>query len=65
MDHFSLSPRQTITFTMDKSNIYGRIYEEDGKELNYRTHSTVMKTANLKTWFWNIKLEKETGDKNF
>lgn len=62
MTHFNLRPKETIIFKMNNTNvIYARIYEEDGKELNYATRSANMSTATVKTWFWNVNCEAESG----
>lgn len=62
IDRFSLREKDTIIFTMNKSKVmYARIYQEDGKEIDYENRKS--ENTNLATsgWFWDVNFTKESG----
>lgn len=55
MENLKLTPRETVIFTMNNSDVlYGRIFEEDGKEINYSRSSSSVSINGISNWFWNV-----------
>lgn len=62
IDRFSLRVNDTIIFTMNKSKaMFARIYQQDGKEIDYENWK--FENSNLATsgWFWDVNFNKESG----
>ena len=63
MECFKLQPRETIVFTIDNSSLlYGRIYQEDGKEINYVNRIINTSSGKVGTWFWNVEWQSYVGE---
>ncbi|KAK1352216.1 hypothetical protein POM88_053480 [Heracleum sosnowskyi] len=55
MDRFKLRPKETIIFTIDKSKMMqGRIYQEDGLEIDYVSRSTYESSEAISNCFWDV-----------
>lgn len=62
MKYFNLKPRETVIFTMDDSNVlHARIYQVDGKEINYAARCNENSTVSDGTWIWNVDYNSDTG----
>ena len=63
MECFKLQPRETIVFTIDNNSLlYGRIYQEDGKEINYVNRIINTSSGKVGTWFWNVEWQSYVGE---
>ncbi|KAK1401088.1 hypothetical protein POM88_000693 [Heracleum sosnowskyi] len=61
MKYFNLKPRETVIFTMDNSNVlYARIYQVDGKEINYAGRCNGNSNYSDRTWIWNVDYDSDT-----
>ncbi|KAK1384321.1 hypothetical protein POM88_022056 [Heracleum sosnowskyi] len=61
MKYFNLKPRGTVIFTMDNSNVlYARIYQVDGKEINYAGRCNGNSNFSDHTWIWNVDYDSDT-----
>lgn len=55
MENLKLTPRETIIFTMNNSNVlYGRIFQEDGKEIDYSRSCSILSNHGINNWFWDV-----------
>ncbi|KAK1378495.1 hypothetical protein POM88_025239 [Heracleum sosnowskyi] len=61
MDYFKLRQRETIIFTMNNSSVLsGRIFQPDGKEIDYGCRFLETSDDEFSIWFWNVKWNSES-----
>jgi hypothetical protein len=62
LKRFRLKGKETIIFTIDDSSVlYGRIYDIDGKEIDYASRCNGISTTVSSAWLWDVKWSSDTG----
>lgn len=62
LKRFKLKGKETIILTIDNSSvIYGRIYDIDGKEIDYASRCNGISSTVNTGWFWNVNWNSDTG----
>lgn len=62
MRQFNLKAKETIIFTMDNSNVlHGRIYQEDGKEIDYSRCSSRSPKRSMTRCLWEVGCGSKKG----
>ncbi|KAK1402871.1 hypothetical protein POM88_002476 [Heracleum sosnowskyi] len=57
---FHVSPKETVIFTMDNTTIlHGRVYQEDGKEIDYSNRLKGCSISGGTNWIWSIHWNNE------
>lgn len=62
VERFDLRKKETVVFTINDSNVlFARIYQMDGKEINYENRSIDILNYGQINWFWNVLWKSESG----
>lgn len=62
LDHFHVCPKETVIFTMDNSTIlHGRVYQEDGREIDYTNRLKGCSIRGGSNWIWSINWKDDIG----
>lgn len=63
---FNIVEKETIVFTMDATNyILVRIYQEDGREIEYVSRMKTAPAKPSKTWIWSVNWDEDDMCNNF
>lgn len=66
MGHFKLTEKETIVFTIDNDSVmYARIYQKDGKEIDYERRADGISSNAVESCLWDVDCDFDTGKKNF
>ncbi|KAK1388930.1 hypothetical protein POM88_017108 [Heracleum sosnowskyi] len=62
LDYFHVCPKETAIFTMDNTTIlHGRLYQEDGREIDYTNRLKGCSISGGSNWIWSITWKDDIG----
>lgn len=62
MEHFKLSEKETIIFTINNTNVMSaRIFKHDGKEIDYSSRIRGVSGCGYSNWFWDVTWISDSG----
>ncbi|KAK1361406.1 hypothetical protein POM88_045880 [Heracleum sosnowskyi] len=62
LDYFHVCPKETAIFTMDNTTIlHGRLYQEDGREIDYTNRLKGCSISGGSNWIWSINWKDDIG----
>ena len=60
--HFILKEKETIIFTFNESDImYGRVYQSNGVEIDYRSRTKNGQADSAEDWIWSFEEKPKSG----
>lgn len=63
---FKLKGNETMVFTVNSTNVmHGRIYDRDGKEIDYENHAFGIQNNGMSGSFWDVEWDLDTGIVSF
>ncbi|KAK1374358.1 hypothetical protein POM88_030551 [Heracleum sosnowskyi] len=62
LDYFHVCPKETAIFTMDNTTIlHRRLYQEDGREIDYTNRLKGCSISGGSNWIWSINWKDDIG----